>query len=46
MLTAFVDGTNTMLELTSVANALGFTPDILGCHGVTADIKDIPRLFP
>ncbi|HHX66844.1 MAG: NAD(P)-dependent oxidoreductase [Miniphocaeibacter sp.] len=45
MLTAFVDGTNTMLELTSVANALGFTPDILGCHGVTADIKDIPRLF-
>ncbi|QQK08454.1 NAD(P)H-dependent oxidoreductase [Miniphocaeibacter halophilus] len=45
MLTAFVDGTNTMLELTSVANALGFTPDVLGCHGVTADIKEIPSLF-
>ena len=28
MLTSFVDGTNTMIELTAVANALGFTPDV------------------
>ena len=34
MLTSFVDGTNTMLELNSVANALGFLPDTLGCHGI------------
>ncbi len=45
ILTAFVDGTNTMIELTSVGNALGFTPDIMGCHGVTSDIKNIPKLF-
>ncbi|MFO3718015.1 NAD(P)H-dependent oxidoreductase [Anaerococcus sp. ENR1011] len=34
MLTSFVDGTNTMLELTSVCNALGFLPDTFGCHGI------------
>ena len=45
ILTAFVDGTNTMIELTSVGNALGFTPDVMGCHGVTSDIKKIPELF-
>ncbi|MDO5715848.1 MAG: saccharopine dehydrogenase NADP-binding domain-containing protein [Tissierellia bacterium] len=32
MLTSFVDGTNTMIELTSVCNATGFVPDIRGCH--------------
>ena len=34
MLTSFVDGTNTMLELNSVCNALGFLPDTVGCHGI------------
>ena len=34
MLTSFVDGTNTMLELNSVSNALGFLPDVFGCHGI------------
>lgn len=34
MLTSFIDGTNTMLELNSAANALGFLPDTLGCHGI------------
>ena len=29
MLTGFVDGTNTMIELTGVGNALGFVPDII-----------------
>lgn len=45
MLTAFVDGTNTMIELTSVANALGFTPDIPGCHGLTTDIESMAKQF-
>ena len=45
MLTSFVDGTNTMIELTAVANALGFTPDILGCHGITTNIHDIADEF-
>lgn len=34
MLTSFVDGTNTMIELNSVCNALGFLPDVFGCHGI------------
>lgn len=32
MLTSFVDGTNTMIELNAVCNALGFLPDVRGCH--------------
>lgn len=36
MLTSFVDGTNTMIELNSVCNALGFLPDTFGCHGIKA----------
>ena len=28
MLTGFIDGTNTMIEMTCMANATGFTPDI------------------
>ena len=34
MLTSFIDGTNTMIELNSVCNALGFLPDSFGCHGI------------
>ena len=36
MLTSFVDGTNTMIELTSVCNALGFLPDTFGCNGIAS----------
>lgn len=45
MLTSFVDGTNTMIELTSVANALGFTPDVIGCHAIHTDIQHIAQEF-
>ena len=41
MLTSFVDGTNTMIELNSVCNALGFVPDIRGCHFVETSPKNI-----
>lgn len=41
MLTSFVDGTNTMTELASTANALGFVPDVPGCHGITTDPSNI-----
>lgn len=34
MLTSFVDGTNSMIELNAVCNALGFLPDVFGCHGI------------
>ncbi|MDO4594377.1 MAG: SAF domain-containing protein [Tissierellia bacterium] len=45
MLTSFVDGTNTMIELNSVCNALGFTPDTLGCHGISTNPKDAVNDF-
>lgn len=45
MLTGFVDGTNTMIELTGVGNALGFVPDIPGCHGPKATPENLSRIF-
>lgn len=45
MLAEFVDGTNTMIELTSLANATGFVPDIRGCHGVESDIKNLTKVL-
>ena len=43
MLTSFVDGTNTMVELNAVCNATGFVPDIRGCHFFTTDKENIAR---
>lgn len=40
-LTSFVDATNTMIELNSVGNAIGFKPDVFGCHGITSDIDSL-----
>lgn len=45
MFSAFVDGTNTMIELTSMANATGFLPDIHGAHGVTSDAAGLPKIL-
>lgn len=33
MLASFVDGTKTMVEMTSLGNAIGFVPDVRGMHG-------------
>jgi predicted homoserine dehydrogenase-like protein len=33
MLAAFVDGTKTMVEMATAANAIGFSPDVPGMHG-------------
>lgn len=41
MLTSFVDGTNTMIELNAVCNALGLVPDIRGCHFIETSPKNI-----
>ena len=38
MLCAFQDGTKTMAEMTLLANATGFIPDVSGMHGVKADL--------
>ena len=45
MLTSFIDGTNTMLELNSVCNALGFLPDTFGCHGIEANPESAVEKF-
>lgn len=45
MLTSFVDGTNTMIELNAVCNALGFVPDVRGCHFVKTEPKNIAEDF-
>lgn len=45
MLTSFVDGTKTMVEMTAVANAIGFVPDIPGMHGPRATVGDLPVIF-
>jgi predicted homoserine dehydrogenase-like protein len=42
MLAAFVDGTKTMVEMATVANAIGFVPDIPGMHGPE---ENDPRLL-
>lgn len=45
MLTSFVDATNTMIELTSVSNSLGFVPSQRGLIGPRATLKELPKLF-
>ncbi|NLY21002.1 MAG: NAD(P)-dependent oxidoreductase [Tissierellia bacterium] len=44
-LTSFCDGTNTMIELTVVGNAINFKPDVLGGHGVTTTVKELGDSF-
>lgn len=46
MLAAFVDGTKTMVEMATVANAIGFAPDVPGMHGpAETDPKKLARVF-
>lgn len=45
MLTGFIDGTNTMIEMTCMANATGFIPDIRGGHGVESNIDNLTNIF-
>lgn len=43
MLSGFIDGTNTMIEMTCMANATGFIPDIRGGHGIESNIDDLTK---
>lgn len=45
MLAGFIDGTNTMIEMTVMANATGFTPDIRGGHGPVGSADELPGIF-
>ncbi len=41
MMTSFVDGTKSMVEMACLSNATGLVPDVRGMHGLHADIRDI-----
>jgi len=45
MLTAFKDGTKTMVELAAMCNATGFVPDVPGCHGIQSDIHGLNQAY-
>lgn len=45
MLAGFIDGTNTMIEMTCMANATGFVPDIRGGHGINSNIEDLTNIL-
>ena len=50
MLTAFKDGTKTMVEMTAMSNATGLIPDVIGGHGPqtapgTEGIKQLNDIF-
>ncbi|MDR1020688.1 MAG: SAF domain-containing protein [Synergistaceae bacterium] len=45
MICSFKDGTKTMVEMTAMANATGFLPDVMGAHGASGSVKDLPDLL-
>ncbi|MCL2589060.1 MAG: NAD(P)-dependent oxidoreductase, partial [Oscillospiraceae bacterium] len=45
MICAFKDGTKTMVEMTAMANATGFVPDVVGAHGAESDVKGLPQVL-
>ncbi|MDW8084514.1 MAG: SAF domain-containing protein [Candidatus Caldarchaeum sp.] len=45
ILTSFVDGTKTMVEMTILSNATGLLPDVRGMHGPVATLSEISQIF-
>lgn len=45
MLSAFKDGSKTMVELAAMSNATGLVPDVPGMHGARADISELNKVF-
>jgi predicted homoserine dehydrogenase-like protein len=45
ILSSFQDGTKTMIEMTAVANATGFLPDIPGMHGPEATVDKLTEVL-
>jgi len=45
MLSAFRDGSKTMVELAAMSNATGLVPDIPGMHGPKADVQELNRVL-
>ncbi len=45
MLSEFVDGSKTAIEMTAVSNATGLVPDVRGMHGARATVETIGSVF-
>ena len=45
MLTAFKDGTKTMVECCAMSNATGLIPDVIGTHGIASDVKGLNDMY-
>jgi predicted homoserine dehydrogenase-like protein len=45
MLSAFKDGSKTMVELAAMSNATGLVPDVPGMHGVRVDVPELNKVF-
>lgn len=45
MLAGFVDGTKTMVEMTSLGNGIGYPPDVRGMHGPEASPDTLATVF-
>ncbi len=45
MLSAFKDGTKTMVEMAAVANATGLVPDVPGMHGPKVELDELVTTF-
>ena len=45
MLTEFVDGSKTMIEMTALANATGLVPDVRGMHGPECSVESLSSVF-
>lgn len=45
MLSEFVDGSKTAIEMTAVSNASGLVPDVRGMHGPKASVETLSSVF-
>lgn len=45
MLSAFKDGSKTMVEMAAVSNATGLVPDVPGMHGPRVEIPELASVF-
>ena len=45
MLTEFVDGSKTMVEMVAIANATGLVPDVPGMHGPSASREELAQVL-
>jgi predicted homoserine dehydrogenase-like protein len=45
ILTSFIDGTKTMVEMAAVSNATGLLPDVPGMHGLKVELDDLVRTY-